>query len=86
MSAETGESKVEEKKDAEVNPEEELKRQQQDTKAVQILRTETIRNVRRSKVFVWMANTCDLMGVFDQAGNIVTVETPGIWNVLAYKA
>ena len=69
-----------------MNPEEELKRQQQDAKAVQVLRTETMGNVLRSKGFVWMANTHDLMGVVGQAGNIVTVETPGIWNVLDYKA
>eukprot|EP00122_Pirum_gemmata_P006199 Pgem_evm1s5661 len=40
----------------------------------------------RSKGFVWMANTHDLMGCYGQAGNMVTIETPGPWACLDPRA
>eukprot|EP00121_Abeoforma_whisleri_P000425 Awhi_evm1s374 len=40
----------------------------------------------RSKGFVWMCNTHDLMGCYGQAGNTVTIETPGSWFALDPRA
>jgi len=63
-----------------------LEEQQAEAAAKQKVRTETFGELYRSKGFIWMVNTHDLMGVYGQAGNAVTIETPGKWDVLNEKA
>ena len=64
----------------------ELKQRQVDGKKKQKLRIAEIGQVLRSKGFLWMAHSHDFVGHFGQAGNIVTLETPGVWSVLNKKS
>ncbi|KAK3271398.1 hypothetical protein CYMTET_20250 [Cymbomonas tetramitiformis] len=76
----------------EVQPEEEdkndedIKRRQEEGAAKQSLRTSTLGNVLRSKGLLWISNRHDLVNNFGQAGNVVTMESSGVWNALDPKA
>jgi len=61
-------------------------RLQEEGKTKHDLRTETLGDLCRSKGFIWMASSHDLMGCFQQAGPTVTIESPGVWAVLERKA
>lgn len=71
-----------ETKEEEEKAEMEILQQQKLASEVQQIRTKEFGLLCRSKGFVWMANSNDLMGSFGQAGNIVTMETQGLWSVL----
>jgi G3E family GTPase len=59
---------------------------QEKAMAVQRIRTDTIGQLLRSKGFIWMPNTHDLMGVVSQAGNMITIDSPGTWLALEAEA
>jgi len=75
-------------KDKEEEEEEEAKvaRLQEEAEAKQDLRTKTLGDLCRSKGFIWMASSHDLMGCFQQAGSTVTIESPGVWAALERQA
>eukprot|EP00111_Clytia_hemisphaerica_P016097 TCONS_00047639-protein len=45
----------------------------------QRLRTKTIGELLRAKGFLWIATSHDLLGGFQQAGNVIRVEAEGPW-------
>eukprot|EP00439_Symbiodinium_sp_Y106_P014485 s2991_g2.t1 len=50
------------------------------------LREETFGGLLRSKGFLWLANRHDLMGIFSQAGNMLTIQFPERWLTLQSAA
>ncbi|GBG32744.1 COBW domain-containing protein DDB_G0274527 [Hondaea fermentalgiana] len=66
--------------------EEALKARQGDAAEKSDARSKAFGSLCRSKGFLWISSTHDLVGHFSQAGNIVTIETPGVWSVLEKKA
>ena len=49
-------------------------------------RTTELGQLLRSKGFLWLAHTHDLMMTLSQAGDLVTIETPGLWTALDRSA
>lgn len=65
---------------------EKIKLLQEEGIAKQNLRTKTFGNILRSKGFIWTAHTHDMMIVYGQAGNTVTMDMGEKWDVLDPKA
>mmetsp|Transcript_22146 Transcript_22146/g.44407 ORF Transcript_22146/g.44407 Transcript_22146/m.44407 type:complete len:403 (-) Transcript_22146:92-1300(-) len=65
---------------------EKIKLQQEEGIAKQNLRTKTFGNILRSKGFIWTAHTHDMMIVYGQAGNTVTMDLDEKWDILDSKA
>jgi G3E family GTPase len=78
-----------EQKEAKVAPVEDddvFVQRQQEAKKQQTKREFAFGNILRSKGFFWNANTHDMMNFWGHAGNMVTIETPGCWQVLNAQA
>lgn len=90
---EEGEESPEEEKDEEAanqnqatDEEEGIKRLQEEADTKQKIRANLFGNVLRSKGFLWTAHSHDLMVVYGQASNAVTMTLGERWKVLDSKA
>ena len=57
-------------------------RRQEEANKKQLVRNKELGTLLRSKGFLWIANRHDLMGIYSQAGNVLTIECPerrGSW-------
>ncbi|CAE7912752.1 unnamed protein product, partial [Symbiodinium necroappetens] len=53
-----------------------IRRSQAEAAKKKRLREETLGGLLRSKGFLWLANRHDLMGIFSQAANMLTIQFP----------
>ena len=61
-------------------------RKQTEAQEKQKLRESSIGHVLRSKGFIWTAHTHDLLGTLSQAGNTLSIQCDGHWDVLDVNA
>jgi len=66
--------------------EQKIKRRQEEGEGKKALRTENLGSILRMKGYMWQASFHDIIHYFSIAGNIATVESPGVWNVLKREA
>lgn len=63
-----------------------IRRSQAEAAKKKRLREETLGGLLRSKGFLWLANRHDLMGIFSQAANMLTIQFPERWLTLQAAA
>merc|ERR1712203_387667 len=82
MGGEVVEKSEEEKKKAEEENQIELQRVQEDALIKQKRRTDTMGELLRSKGFMWIATSNDVIGAWQQAGNVLRIGAEDQWMCL----